>query len=179
MLSYAIIMFTMHDARLMTTDELLAKATEATRELTFDGRSKPELSVRLLRYYLVSRLMTPPLIQNGRRAWTDEHLRELVDIRRAVSAGTPLKEVGESRQRETETPWRLANRGVMRSQKIDIDRMNRDVEAVKAKLTIRQQPKGWSLRLSQDITLSGFTALQPSTEELHNVIAALSRIIPE
>lgn len=163
----------------MTTEELLNKATAATRDLKFDGRSKPELTERTLRYYLLLRYLTPPILRNGRRAWTEEHLRELIDIRRAVSAGTPLKEVGESRRRETETPWRLANRGAMRSQLIDVNQMRRDFELVKSQLSVQQSRAGWSLRLSPDITLSGFTALQPTPDEIRNVITALSRIIPE
>jgi DNA-binding transcriptional MerR regulator len=178
-MAYAINISIMHHGQFMTTEELIEKATEATCELPFDGRSKTEISVRVLRNYLVMKLLTPPFIQNGRRAWTQEHLRELVDIRRAVSAGKSLKKVGESRQRETETPWRLANRGVIRPQMIDVDRMKRDAKAVKAQLTTRQVPKGWSLRLSKDLTLSGFTDLQPTIEETRKLIAVLSRIVPE
>ena len=166
-------------SELLTTDQLIAEVREATKELSFNGRIDAQLSERTIRYYVTMKFLSPPQRHNRRAMWTNDHIDELIRIRRAQSAGTSLKEIGESLVTDSEVPWRLANRGVMRSQMIDIDRLNRDVEAVKAKLTIRQQPKGWSLRLSQDITLSGFTALQPSTEELHNVIAALSRIIPE
>lgn len=163
----------------LTTEELISRVREATQDLSFNGRIDAQLSERTIRYYTTMRFLSPPIRVNGRAKWTQKHVDELIHIRRAQSAGKSLKEIGESLKPETETPWRLANRGVLRSQMIDIERMKNDVDAVATQLTMRSAPMGWSLRLSQDITLSGFTALQPSTEELHNVIAALSRIIPE
>lgn len=163
----------------LTTDQLISQVREATKELTFNGRIDARLSERTIRYYTTMKFLSPPIRVNGRAMWTEKHVNELIHIRRAQSAGKSLKEIGDSLVTNSETPWRLANRGAMRSQLIDVEQMRRDFELVKSQLSVQQPRAGWSLRLSPDITLSGFTALQPTSDEIRNVIVALSRIIPE
>ena len=163
----------------LTTDQLIAQVREATKELTFNGRIDAQLSARTIRYYTSMKFLSPPVRVNGQAMWTEKHVNELIHIRRAQSAGKSLKEIGASLPTDSETPWRLANRGAMRSQMIDVGQMKRDVEELSARLSIRQTPKGWSLRLSPDITLSGFTFSQPTPDEIRNVISVLRRIIPE
>lgn len=163
----------------LTTDQLISRVREATKELTFNGRIDAQLSERTIRYYTTMKFLAPPVRVNGRAMWTQKHVNELIHIRRAQSAGKSLKEIGGSLPSVSETPWRTANRGANRSQMIDIKQMNLGIEALTNQLSNQQSPMGWSLRLSKDITLSGFSIFQPTDEEIRNVIGALVRIIPE
>ena len=163
----------------LTTDQLISRVRDATKDLTFNGRIDAQISERTLRYYTTMKYLAPPVRINGRAMWTEKHVNELIHIRRAQSAGKSLKEIGESLTTDLATPWRSANRGALRSQMIDVKQMKRDVEELSARLHTRQTPKGWSFRISKDITLNGFTIFPPTEEEIRNVIAALSRIIPE
>ncbi len=99
---------------LLSTEELIERVREETQHLTFNGRIDAQLSERTIRYYVTMKYVSPPQRHGGRSMWTNQHVRELVRIRRAQSAGQKLSEIGRAEPRAIDTSWKAANSLVMR-----------------------------------------------------------------
>ena len=176
--------------QLLSTDELLSRARSATGHLTFNGRVDPELTERTLRYYLSMRYLSPSLHRDGRRAWTEDHVRELIASRQALSAGRSLRDIGNEKAGGTDSSWRSANRGSRGlSGAIGARTSTTQDTALFPGLTSTGvhanesgsgrviDTRGWSIALSHNVVISGFTAQEPNQPELEKVVAALSRIL--
>jgi hypothetical protein len=152
-------------SELLSTEELIQRVREETQHLTFNGRIDAQLSERTLRYYATMKYVSPPQRRNGRSVWTEDHVKDLVRIRRAQSAGQSLSEIGPPTTRDTTPTWKLANIGI-----------NRSVVANAFSEPVMQSD-GWAFQISPGIQLTGFTNRLPTQKELQRVTDALSALI--
>lgn len=153
---------------LMTLDELIAATNEAVADMfVADGRVAGELTERNVRYYVTLGLVRPPVREGGRSLWTRDHVNDLIRIRRAQSLGQSLKQIPTFRSATLDNSWRLAN----------VARESRAELAVS--LASMTTDRGWSVRLSPAVVISGFTDLQPTAQELQAVRDALGRILAD
>lgn len=153
-------------ADLLTTDELLDKVGEMTSHLAVkDARIADRFTERNCRYYVSLGLVRSPLRVQGKSMWTDDHVRDLVRIRRAQSAGQSLSEIGPSLSRQSTPTWKMSNIGV-----------NRSIVA-QAFQEPGAQSDGWAFQISPSICLTGFTHRPPTYNELQQVTDALSALL--
>lgn len=153
-------------AHFLTIDELLDRVSELTQNLTVaDARVAQRFTERNVRYYVTEGYVRPPLRHKGKSVWTEDHVKDLVRIRRAQSAGQPLKAIGAPEIVDTTPSWKLANLGVHRSQ------LAHTFE------TPLLQDAGWALQISQNIQLTGFTSRRPTQQEIQRVTQALASLI--
>jgi DNA-binding transcriptional MerR regulator len=151
---------------LLTTDELLDQVSELTINLSLtDARIAARFTERNVRYYVSLGLVRTPLRIQGRSMWNEDHVKDLVRIRRAQSAGQSLSEIGPPTTRGTTPTWKLANIGV-----------NRSVVANAFSEPVMQSD-GWAFQISPGIQLTGFTNRLPTQKELQRVTDALSTLI--
>jgi DNA-binding transcriptional MerR regulator len=151
---------------LLTTDALLDRVSELTSNLTLpDARIATRFTERNVRYYVTLGLVRSPLRVQGKSMWSEDHVKDLVRIRRAQSAGQSLSEIGPPASKSTTPAWKLANLGADRS------------VVGSAFVTPVAQSDGWAFQISSDIQLTGFTGRLPSQEELQRVTEALSALI--
>jgi DNA-binding transcriptional MerR regulator len=150
----------------LSTDELLDKVSEMTSHLAVeDARIAPRFTERNVRYYVSLGLVRSPLRIQGKSMWTEEHVKDLVRIRRAQSAGQSLSEIGPPVPRQTTPTWKLANIGV-----------NRSVVANAFHEPVAQSD-GWAFQISSNIQLTGFTHRLPTQQELQQVTDALTALL--
>ena len=97
--------------------------------------------------------------------WSQDHVNDLVRIRRAQSAGQTLSQIGPPTIIDATPSWKAANLGVNRSQL-----------AHKFESVIAEQ-SGWALQISHNIQLSGFTDRRPTQQEIQRVTQALASLI--
>ena len=151
---------------LMTLDELISATNAAVADMSVaDGRVASELTERNVRYYVTLGLVRPPVREGGRSLWTRDHVNDLIRIRRAQSLGQSLKQIPTFRSTTVDSSWRLAN--VARESRLELA----------AALPSTTTDRGWSVRLSPTVVISGFTDLQPTALELQTVRDALSRVL--
>jgi len=156
---------------LLTMDDLLSAANDAVAEFDVDdGRVAPALTERNVRYYVTLGLVRPAIRAGGRSLWTRDHVNDLIRIRRAQATGQSLKLIQKFRTTPDTDAWRVAN--VARD-----SRMLVSAALTSAQLTDDEATPGWSIRLGDSLTLSGFTARKPTTDELRAVRTALTRLI--
>jgi DNA-binding transcriptional MerR regulator len=150
---------------LLTTDELLDKVSEMTAHIPLeDARITARFTERNVRYYVSLGLVRSPLRVQGKSMWTEEHVRDLVRIRRAQSAGQSLRDIGPPTTRQTAPTWKLSNIGV-----------NRSVVAHAFQEPIATSD-GWAFQISPNIHLTGFTRRLPTQQELQQVTDALAAL---
>lgn len=153
-------------APLFTIDELLSRVSELTRNLPVqDGRVADQFTERNVRYYVTQGYVRPPVRQHGKSMWNEEHVKDLLRIRRAQSAGQSLAEIGKLIDTDLSPKWKLANIGVNRSQ------VAHHFE------TSSTDFAGWAMQISHNIQLSGFTNRRPTQEEIERVTRALASLI--
>jgi DNA-binding transcriptional MerR regulator len=162
---------------LLSTEELLERVRAETQHLTFNGRIDAQFSERTCRYYATMKFISPPLRRNGRSVWTEDHVREIVRIRRAQSAGQTLSEIGRAEPRVIDTSWRAANSLVMRSLEKPLASM--DMNLSTAYHSVATPQTGWSVSLAPSLFLSGFTDRRPTNKEIQGVMSALSSLIAD
>jgi DNA-binding transcriptional MerR regulator len=151
---------------LLTTDELLDRVSELTRTLPLaDARIATRFTERNIRYYVTLGLVRAPLRVQGKSMWNENHVKDLVRIRRAQSAGQSLSEIGPPVTKSNTPSWKLSNIGVNRSVIA-----NAFTEPV-------AQSDGWAFQISPNIQLTGFTDRLPTQEELQRVTDALTSLI--
>lgn len=150
---------------------------EDTQNLTFNGRIDAQLSERTIRYYVTMKYVSPPKRHQGRSVWTADHVRELVRIRRAQSAGQSLSEIGRAQPRVTDTSWKVANSLGMRSKEALSPALNLNLSTAFHSVTTSKT--GWSVSLTPRIFLSGFTDRKPTQIEIQGVMSALYSLIAD
>jgi DNA-binding transcriptional MerR regulator len=162
---------------LLSTEELIERVREETQHLTFNGRIDAQLSERTIRYYVTMKYVSPPQRHGGRSMWTNQHVRELVRIRRAQSAGQKLSEIGQAEPRAIDASWKAANSLVMRP-------LEKPFASIEMNLSMAHHgvatPQiGWSVSLAPSLFLSGFTDRRPTNKEIQGVMSALSSLIAD
>jgi DNA-binding transcriptional MerR regulator len=162
---------------LLSTEELIERVREETQHLTFNGRIDAQLSERTIRYYVTMKYVSPPQRHQGRSVWTEDHVRELVRIRRAQSAGQSLSEIGRAQPRVIDTSWKVANSLGARSKETLSPALSLNLSTVYHSVTAPQT--GWSVSLAPSLFLSGFTDRRPTQTEIQGVMSALSSLIAD
>lgn len=153
-------------AHFLTIDELLDRVSELTQNLRVpDGRVAQRFTERNVRYYVTKGNVRPPLRDKGKSVWTEDHVKDLVRIRRAQSAGQRLEDIGPPQVVDNTPTWKAANLGVHRSQ------LAHRFE------TPAEHSDGWALQISHNIQLSGFTGRRPTQQEIQRVTQALASLI--
>ena len=153
-------------SELLNIEELLTAVHEATAHLAVgDERIAQQFTERNVRYYVTLGVVRPPLRAGGKSMWTTDHVKDLVRVRRAQSAGQSLKKIGPPPMRDEIPTWKVANVGAHRA--IVVNSMMKP--AAKA--------DGWAYQISHNIQLSGFTHRLPTREEIQRVTTALSALI--
>ena len=151
---------------LLNIDELLSQVTELTKNLPIpDGRVATRFTERTIRYYVTQGYVRPPLRHKGKSMWSEDHIKDLVRIRRAQSAGQSLGDIELPAIIDTTPSWKAANLGVNRLQ------LAHKFESV---IT---EPGGWAFQISHNVQLSGFTDRRPTQQEIQRVTTALSALI--
>jgi DNA-binding transcriptional MerR regulator len=162
---------------LLSTEELIERVREETQHLTFNGRIDAQLSERTIRYYVTMKYVSPPQRHGGRSMWTNQHVRELVRIRRAQSAGQKLSEIGQAEPRAIDTSWKAANSLVMRP--LEKSFASIEMNLSMAHHSVATPQIGWSVSLAPSLFLSGFTDRRPTNKEIQGVMSALSSLIAD
>lgn len=148
----------------LTMEELLREVARRTARLTFaDGRVAAELTERNVRYYVTLGVVRPPLRDGHRSVWTNDHVLDLVRVRRAQHEGLSLKLIGRPAAAPEPVPaWRRANSPLLRGEAL----------APMGSYQLSETDRGWTVRLGRDVFLSGFGAA-PTDAELAGVREAL------
>ena len=153
-------------SELLNIEELLTAVHEATAHLAVgDERIAQQFTERNVRYYVTLGVVRPPLRAGGKSMWTDDHVRDLVRVRRAQSAGQSLKKIGPPPMRDELPTWKMANVGANRA------------FVVNSMMKPAAQADGWAFQISHNIQLSGFTHRLPTQDEIQRVTSALFALI--
>lgn len=153
-------------SELLNIEELLTAVHEATAHLAVgDERIAQQFTERNVRYYVTLGVVRPPLRAGGKSMWTTDHVKDLVRVRRAQSAGQSLKKIGPPPMRDEIPTWKVANVGAHRA------------IVVNSMMKPAAQADGWAFQISHNIQLSGFTHRLPTQEEIQRVTTALSALI--
>lgn len=159
---------------LLTMDELITAANDAIAGLPVeDGRVAAALTERNVRYYVTLGLVRPAVRAGGRSLWTRDHVNDLIRIRRAQATGQSLKLIPRFRESRGTDAWRAAN--VALESRHLVSAALRSTSSFDEEASLSDAP-GWSLRIGESITLSGFTTRRPTEHELRAVRAALARL---
>jgi len=168
------------DSATLTTQQLLDAVKRMTAHLTVDdARVGDEITERTVRYYVTIGVVRPPLRDGNTSVWTNDHVNDLIRVRRAQHNGEPLKAVRRQIEAESQSAlhkdaWRVSNSTalrfpVLRNQNLT---MSRSLTSAFSLSTQRQSPAGWMVPLSPLLHLSGFGA-PPTDDELDAVREAL------
>jgi DNA-binding transcriptional MerR regulator len=164
----------------LTTRQLLDTVKRKTSHLTVDdARVGEEITERTVRYYVTIGVVRPPLRDGNTSVWTNDHVNDLIRVRRAQHNGEPLKAVRRQIEAESQSAlnddwWRIANSTalrlpVLRNQSLNLSHSLTTAFNIAAR---RQSPAGWMVPLSPLLHLSGFGA-PPTEDELDAVREAL------
>lgn len=168
------------DSPTLTTRQLLDEVKRKTAHLTVDdARIGDEITERTVRYYVTIGVVRPPLRDGNTSVWTNDHVNDLIRVRRAQHNGEPLKAVRRQIEAESQSAlnnesWNIANSTalrfpVLRNQSLN---MSRNLTS-SLNIAVRRQPHaGWMVSLSPLLHLSGFGA-PPTDDELDAVREAL------
>jgi DNA-binding transcriptional MerR regulator len=165
---------------LLTTAELLDAVIRETSHLEVkDRRIGDAITERTVRYYVTIGVVRPPLRDGNTRMWTNDHVNDLIRVRRAQHNGEPLKAVRRQIEAESQSAlnndsWRMANSTalrfpMLRNQTFNVSRTLTSAFNLSAQ---RQSPMGWMVPISPTLHLSGFGA-PPTDDELDAVREAL------
>jgi DNA-binding transcriptional MerR regulator len=164
----------------LTTQQLLDAVKRKTAHLTVDdARVGDEITERTVRYYVTIGVVRPPLRDGNTSVWTNDHVNDLIRVRRAQHNGEPLKAVrrqieAESQSALNNNSWRMANSTALRFPVLQNQNLNMSRSLTSAfNLSARgQSPAGWLVPLSPLLHLSGF-GTPPTDDELDAVREAL------
>lgn len=161
----------------MTMAELIEATNAAVDSLEIaDNRVSTELTERTVRYYVTLGLVRPPVREGGRSLWNRDHVNDLIRIRRAQSLGQSLKQIASFREGSAIGAWMTANVPLsVRAAQQAVDHAVR-AEALSAPWATGA---GWSVRISDDITLSGFTDDPPTPGQIDAVREALAPLLDD
>jgi DNA-binding transcriptional MerR regulator len=165
---------------LLTTAELLDAVIRETSHLEVkDRRIGDAITERTVRYYVTIGVVRPPLRDGNTRMWTNDHVNDLIRVRRAQHNGEPLKAVRRQIEAESQSAlnndsWRMANSTalrfpMLRNQTFNVSRTLTSAFNLSAQ---RQSPMGWMVPISTTLHLSGFGA-PPTDDQLDAVREAL------
>ena len=168
------------DSATLTTQQLLDAVKRMTAHLTVDdARVGDEITERTVRYYVTIGVVRPPLRDGNTSVWTNDHVNDLIRVRRAQHNGEPLKAVRRQIEAESQSAlnndaWRVANSTALRFPVLQNQNltMSRSLTSAFSLSTHRQSPAGWMVPLSPLLHLSGFGA-PPTDDELDAVRDAL------
>jgi DNA-binding transcriptional MerR regulator len=164
----------------LTTQQLLDAVKRKTAHLTVDdARVGDEITERTVRYYVTIGVVRPPLRDGNTSVWTNDHVNDLIRVRRAQHNGEPLKAVRRQIEAESQSAlnndsWRVSNSTALRFPVLQNQNltMSRSLTSAFFLSTHRQSPAGWMVPLSPLLHLSGFGA-PPTDDELDAVREAL------
>jgi DNA-binding transcriptional MerR regulator len=164
----------------LTTRQLLDTVKRKTSHLTVDdARVGEEITERTVRYYVTIGVVRPPLRDGNTSVWTNDHVNDLIRVRRAQHNGEPLKAVRRQIEAESQSAlnndsWRVSNSTALRFPVLQNQNltMSRSLTSAFSLSTHRQSPAGWLVPLSPLLHLSGFGA-PPTDDELNAVREAL------
>lgn len=168
---------------LLTIEEVIQLASKKIREEKFhtveDGRVADTITERTVRYYVTIGVVRPPLRDGNTSVWTNDHVNDLIRVRRSQYNGEPLKAVRRMLEMDLRQPsrgdfWKTENNAALRFPIARSQTLNTVNLQVNFPSISREQPhtNGWMVRLSPLLHLSGFGA-QPSSEEIDKVRIAL------
>ena len=106
----------------LTTWQLLDTVKRKTSHLTVDdARVGEEITERTVRYYVTIGVVRPPLRDGNTSVWTNDHVNDLIRVRRTQHNGEPLKAVRRQIEAESQSAlnddwWRIANSTALRLQ---------------------------------------------------------------
>jgi len=164
----------------LTTQELITRVTQETVHLSIDdGRVADTITERTVRYYVTIGVVRPPLRDGNTSVWTNDHVNDLIRVRKSQRNGEPLKAVRRMLEMELQDPirsefWKSDNNAAMR---FPIARMQSS-NVVNTRFNFlttapnQSHSNGWMVRLSPLLHLSGF-GMQLSRDELDAVRNAL------
>lgn len=164
----------------LTTQELITRVTQETVHLSIDdGRVADTLTERTVRYYVTIGVVRPPLRDGNTSVWTNDHVNDLIRVRRSQQDGEPLKAVRRMLELELQNPirsefWKSDNNAAMRFPIARMQLSNVDNTQFNFLTTAPDQShsNGWMVRLSPLLHLSGF-GTQLTRDELDAVRNAL------
>jgi DNA-binding transcriptional MerR regulator len=164
----------------LTTRQLLDTVKRKTSHLTVDdARVGDEITERTVRYYVTIGVVRPPLRDGNTSVWTNDHVNDLIRVRRAQHNGEPLKAVRRQIEAESQSAlnndsWRVSNSTALRFPVLQNQNftMSRSLTSAFSLSPHRQSPAGWLVPLSPLLHLSGFGA-PPTDDELDAVREAL------
>lgn len=164
----------------LTTQELINRVTQKTVHLSIDdGRVADTLTERTVRYYVTIGVVRPPLRDGNTSVWTNDHVNDLIRVRRSQQEGEPLKAVRRMLEMELQDPmrgefWKSDNNATMRFPVVRTQFSHFDSAQFNFRTTTRDQEhsNGWIVRLSPLLHLSGF-GTQLTRDELDAVRNAL------
>jgi len=164
----------------ITTEQLIALVTQKTEHLNInDGRVADTITERTVRYYVTIGVVRPPLRDGNTSVWTNDHVNDLIRVRRSQYNGEPLKAVRRMLEMDLRQPsrgdsWKAENSAALRFPILRSQALNMGDLQVNFPSISREQPhtNGWMVRLSPLLHLSGFGA-QPTSEEIDKVRVAL------
>jgi len=156
----------------LTINELLSEVARLTEHLTFsDGRVAEALNERNVRYYMTLGVVRPAIREGNKSYYTQDHVLDLVRVRRAQHEGLSLKLIGRPivnhvESQHTMPAWRTANSPALRKAAL----------APMGSYQSATNEVGWMIRITETILLSGFGAA-PDDAEIADVKHALRRHI--
>jgi DNA-binding transcriptional MerR regulator len=154
----------------LTINELLSEVARLTEHLTFsDGRVAEALNERNVRYYVTLGVVRPAIREGNKSYYTQDHVLDLVRVRRAQHEGLSLKLIGRpivnrAESQHTMPAWRTANSPALRNAAL----------APMGSYLSDTKEVGWMIRITETILLSGFGAA-PDDAEIADVKHALRR----
>jgi DNA-binding transcriptional MerR regulator len=160
-------------------DELCAEVNrvlEARGISVPDGRTASVVTPRNVRYYRTIGLMQPPSRSEGRAEYQQEHLDEIVEIKKAQHQGISLEQLLELRKREWDLSPEISFNANLRTSEIVTNTIFRNVlsHSLSSVADVRSQEEehsiGWSVRFGE-IVISG-----PGAPPTGHQIAAIRKV---
>ena len=163
----------------MNLDELCAEVNrvlEARGISVPDGRTASVVTPRNVRYYRTIGLMQPPSRSGGRAEYRQEHLDEIVEIKKAQHEGISLEQLLELRKREWDVSPEISFNANLHTSEIVTNTIFRNVlsHSLSSFADVRSQEEehsiGWSVRFGE-IVISG-----PGIPPTGHQIAAIRKV---
>ncbi|MFM7898800.1 MAG: MerR family transcriptional regulator, partial [Actinomycetota bacterium] len=104
----------------LTTQQLIDIVTQKTAKLSVkDGRVADNITERTVRYYVTIGVVRPPLRDGNTSVWTNDHVNDLIRVRRSQFNGEPLKAVRRMLEMDLRQPsrgdfWKTENNAALR-----------------------------------------------------------------
>jgi len=166
----------------LTTQQLIDIVTKKTASLISeikDKRVADILTERTIRYYVTIGVVRPPHRDGNTSVWTNDHVDDLIRVRRSQLDRKSLKAVRRMLETELQGPmrgdfWKSENNAAMRFPVAHLQSVEMLSPQFNFITTFSNQhhANGWMVRLSPQLHLSGFGS-QLTREEVDAVRNAL------